>query len=244
MTPNPVRCPWAPIAWPCRSAATPPVPAVLFLHGAGGSGSGVLGMRRMVRDVTGRGYAVLAPDGLPWRPGRSGGIWSFLPASQREPVRDEAAFFAELVADASERYGIDPDRVLLAGFSAGGFMVTYLACAQPDAFPAYAPIAGGFWRPHPVECAGPVKLLHTHGFKDSTVPLEGRPLGGGQWLQGDISRGPRAVAKRKWVHGAGPGSVSGDRRVHAKGLVLRRRVPHLSLPSGAGGTQCRRDGRT
>lgn len=68
-------------------------------------------------------------------------------------------------------------------------MVTYLACAQPDAFPAYAPVAGGFWRPHPEACAGPVKLLHTHGFVDSTVPLEGRPLGGGRFLQGDIYEG-------------------------------------------------------
>jgi polyhydroxybutyrate depolymerase len=167
----------------------PNMGAVLFLHGAGGTGKGVLGMSRMVSDVTARGYAVIAPDGLPWRPGRQGGIWSFLPDTQREQARDEGAFSAELLADASERYNIDPDRVLLAGFSAGGFMVTYLACDTPDAFPAYAPIAGGFWRPHPQSCAGPVKLFHTHGFKDSTVPLEGRPLGGGRWLQGDIYEG-------------------------------------------------------
>ncbi|WP_371154024.1 PHB depolymerase family esterase [Jannaschia sp. 2305UL9-9] len=165
------------------------LPAVLFLHGAGGTGRGTLSMTGTIDAITDRGYAVIAPDGLPWRPGRRGGIWSFLPDAQREQRRDEGAFFAEVISDAQARYGIDPDAVLLAGFSAGGFMVNYLACETPDAFAAYAPISGGFWRPHPSDCAGPVKLLHTHGFRDSTVPLEGRPLQSGQWLQGDIFEG-------------------------------------------------------
>lgn len=165
------------------------MPAVLFLHGAGGTGRGTLGMRGTINAITDRGYAVIAPDGLPWRPGRRGGIWSFREDLARLETRDEGAFFAEVVADAAMRYDIDPDRVLLSGFSAGGFMVTYLACRTPEAFPAYAPVSGGFWRPHPESCAGPVKLLHTHGFTDSTVPLEGRPLRSGQWLQGDIFEG-------------------------------------------------------
>ncbi|SFI34432.1 polyhydroxybutyrate depolymerase [Jannaschia pohangensis] len=165
------------------------LPAVLFLHGAGGTGRGVLGMTGTIKALTDRGYAVIAPDGLPWRPGRSGGIWSFLPAIQRDKARDEPAFFAAVVADAATRYDVDPDRVALAGFSAGAFMVNYLACDTPEAFAAYAPVAGGFWRPHPENCAGPVRLLHTHGWTDGTVPLEGRPLRNGAWLQGDIFEG-------------------------------------------------------
>ncbi|WP_179379973.1 alpha/beta hydrolase family esterase [Jannaschia marina] len=165
------------------------VPAVLFLHGAGGTGRGVLGMTGTVEAITARGYAVIAPDGLPWRSGRTGGIWTFRRDLVRETPRDEAAFFAEVIADAADRHGIDPDRVILAGFSAGAFMVTYLACETPGAFPAYAPVSGGFWRPHPEACAGPVRLFHTHGWRDGTVPLEGRPLRGGQWLQGDIFEG-------------------------------------------------------
>lgn len=165
------------------------MPAIMFLHGAGGTGRGTLGMTGTINAITARGYAVLAPDALPRQPGRSGGSWSFLPNLQREQRRDEGAFFEEVIADAADRYDIDPDRVLLAGFSAGGFMVNYLACDTPDAFQAYAPVSGGFWRPHPESCEGPVKLLHTHGFRDSTVPLEGRPLRSGQWLQGDIFEG-------------------------------------------------------
>lgn len=63
-------------------------------------------------------------------------------------------------------------------------MVHYVACKTPDAFAAYAPVAGSFWRPHPTECAAPVKLLHTHGWTDGTFPLEGRIVGSG-FAQGD-----------------------------------------------------------
>ena len=65
-------------------------------------------------------------------------------------------------------------------------MTAYLACETPGVFTAYAPVAGNFWRPHPERCAGPVKLLHTHGWTDGTVPLEGRPLGAIDIMQGDV----------------------------------------------------------
>lgn len=166
-----------------------PFPAVIFLHGAGGTGRGALGMTGTIKAFTDRGYAVLAPDGLPWRDDREGGIWSFRADIMHGPGRDEAAFFAEIVADAAQTHAIDPDAVILAGFSAGAFMVSYLACDTPDAFSAYAPVSGGFWRPHPASCAGPVRLFQTHGWKDSTVPLEGRVLRNGQFVQGDIFEG-------------------------------------------------------
>ena len=166
-----------------------PHPAVVFLHGFGGSGRGTLGMRGTVDAITARGYAVLAPDGLPFEPGGTRGSWSFLPEPVRPRRRDEAAFLADVVADAGARYAVDGERVILAGFSAGGFMVSYLACERPDAFAAYAPVSGGFWRPHPDACAGPVRLLQTHGYRDGTVPLEGRPLRDGAFVQGDIFEG-------------------------------------------------------
>lgn len=160
-------------------------PSVLFLHGFGGSARGALGMTGVVEAVTARGYAMVAADGVP-REGGGGRRWNFLPEAQRARDRDEGAFLAAVMADAAARYGLDPARTLLAGFSAGGFTVHYIACEDPGAFAAYAPVAGAFWRPHPTACAGPVRLLHTHGWRDRTVPLEGRPLGGGRYVQGDV----------------------------------------------------------
>jgi len=158
-------------------------PLVVFLHGYGGSGEGTMKNRRMVDPLLSRGYAVMAPEGA-MRNGRRS--WNFYPGWDG---RDETAFLTEVVADAATRHGIDPERVVLAGFSAGGFMVNYLACDAPGTFSAYAPVSGGFWRPHPGTCKGPVRLFHTHGWTDNVVPLEGRILGGGRFHQGDIFAG-------------------------------------------------------
>ncbi|KAJ56223.1 polyhydroxybutyrate depolymerase [Actibacterium mucosum KCTC 23349] len=162
------------------------VPAVIFLHGAGGTGAREISNDAMRNGLLSRGYALIAPNGM-GREGRGGGFWSFIPG--REILRDENAFLDEVAADAAQKFGVDRDRIVLSGFSIGGSMTSYAACAQPDQFSAYAPVAGSFWRPHPAECTGPVRLLHTHGWTDGTVPLEGRPLRGGAINQGDVFHG-------------------------------------------------------
>ncbi len=163
-----------------------PAPAVIFLHGAGGTGQTALRNRAMVRALTKRGYAVIAPTGGRRFGNRTGRVWNFYPGWEG---RDEVDFLMRVAADAAGRFNLDRDRMMLSGFSAGGFMVNYLACAAPGSFAAYASVAGGFWRPHPETCAGPVRLFHTHGWRDKTVPLEGRALRGGTFLQGDIFAG-------------------------------------------------------
>jgi polyhydroxybutyrate depolymerase len=161
-------------------------PVVLFLHGAGGNGGGVMRNTGLTRALLARGYAVLAPTATK-RPGsKFGPVWVFYPGWEG---RNELQFLRDVLADAGTRFGLNTDRVLLSGFSAGAFMVSYLACDTPDACAAYAPVSGGFWRPHPDQCAGPVKLFQTHGWADKTVPLEGRYLGGGRFQQGDIFAG-------------------------------------------------------
>jgi polyhydroxybutyrate depolymerase len=164
--------------------------AVVFVHGYQSSGEGTMRNRGMVDALLARGYAVIAPDGSPM-PGRDGLSWAFRPEAGG---RDEAAFLRAVADDAAGRFGLDRGRMLLAGFSVGGSMVSYAACADPSGFAAYAPVSGGFWRPHPEGCTGPVRLLHTHGWSDTTVPLEGRILRGETLAdeqvlaQGDIFR--------------------------------------------------------
>lgn len=173
------------VAAPDRHEGDAARPIVVHFHGAGASGAAVLrDLGGMVEPFIARGYVVVAPNGLV-PPGRNGGSWSF---GVRPPLRDELAFIRQVLDDVTLRFHGDRSRVLLTGFSIGGSLVWYLACAAPQEFAAYAPLAGGFWRPHPADCAGPVKLLHTHGWRDQTVPLEGRPLRAGL-SQGDIFEG-------------------------------------------------------
>jgi len=148
-----------------------PMPAVLYIHGWGGSGSGALTNSGMVEGYLDRGYAVIAPNG---RPRQSGGgrSWAFHPRSAQQAA--DVAFLQTVRDDAIARFDLDESRIILAGFSIGGSMTAYTACLAPESFAAYAPLGGNFWRPHPTECAGPVRMLHTHGWRDGTVPLEGR----------------------------------------------------------------------
>ncbi len=150
-----------------------PIPAIFLLHGYGGEGAGSIRNKAMVNLMLGRGYAVIAPDGQPRTDG-AGRSWDFNP--ERPSTRDETAFLIAVADDAAAKYGLDRDKMLLAGFSIGGSMTSYVACNAPEAFAAYAPVAGSFWLPQPTSCKGPVRLLHTHGTADTTVPLLGREL--------------------------------------------------------------------
>ncbi|MBM1815023.1 alpha/beta hydrolase family esterase [Pseudosulfitobacter pseudonitzschiae] len=197
----------------------PPKGAIMFLHGYGGNGLGSLGRNGWAGTALARGYAVIGPDGDPME-GREGRSWSFHPNGPE--VRDETAFLTAVRDDAAARFGLDADSMVLAGFSIGGSMTHYLACAAPQAFAAYLPVGGAFWRPHPETCAGPVKLLHTHGWTDTTVPLEGRVIGGRDvndpqaFVQGDVF-----YAMRLWRQVNGCVQLAPDRFV-AEGPFMRR----------------------
>ena len=65
--------------------------------------------------------------------------------------------------------------------------VPRLACQLPSRFTGFAPVAGAFWNPLPQSCnAGPVAIRHIHGTSDKTVPMKGRAIAGGRFVQGDV----------------------------------------------------------
>lgn len=226
-----------------EQAANTSLPVVVFLHGYGSHGGNTMGNPRLVQPILDRGYAFIAPNGLPRRNG-PGASWVFHP--DQEQRRDELEFINAVLDDAS-KHGLDRSRVLLGGFSEGAFMTSYIACRAPDQFAGYAALAGGFWRPHPDKCTGPVRLFQTHGWSDGTVPLEGRPLAGGKFLQGDIfqtlqiwrdansctqmradersAKGPYWI--RKWTHCA-PGSAL-EFALHPGGHILPQGWPDMAL---------------
>jgi len=95
-------------------------------------------------------------------------------------------------------------------------MTSYVACTHPKDFAAYAPVAGSFWRPEPTTCAGPVRLLQTHGWAEQTVPLEGRTLAQG------IAEGDVFVALQIWRATDGYTAMQPD-SITSEGLYQRRR---------------------
>jgi polyhydroxybutyrate depolymerase len=157
------------------------VPALIFAHGFRGTARGVMrngSLRRLASDL-GAALIAVKSDGPGWD----------LPNGPRTLDSDgsrEFRYFDAVIADAAKRLPIDTDRLVATGFSAGGMMVWNLACARPDRFAGFIPIAGTFWLEPPAQCAKPVaSIVHIHGNADRTVPLMGRVIG--PTKQGEVS---------------------------------------------------------
>lgn len=158
-----------------------PYPAVVFLHGYGAGGYVALSIGE---PILARGYAVIGPQGLD----DSIGLARWNVPTGKNDGRNEPAFLRQVIESATNEHNIDPTRIILSGHSNGGTMTSYVACDDPGFARAYAPLSGTFRRPHPTleACSGPVNLLHTHGWTDDDVPIEGQSLWGGEIIQGDV----------------------------------------------------------
>ena len=168
------------------------LPAVIYFHGHSSSGRNVVRNKRLVNKITKRGYLLIAPNGTAGK-GRTALGW---PARRdADGRRDDVAFTSEVMASVRRRVSLDEKKILVTGYSSGGSMAWHLACYTFDTFTGFAPIAGGLRRPVPVgKCpAGPVRLLHIHGFSDPQVPLEGRGIR--DWHQGNVFEGLSILRK-------------------------------------------------
>jgi polyhydroxybutyrate depolymerase len=169
------------IAMPEGHDGVTPVGALVWSHGYRGSAAGVMrngSLRRMVSDA---GLALIAAQGV-------NGTWD-LPYGPRTFDSDgalEFAYFDAVIADATARFAINPERIIASGFSAGGMMVWNLACSHPEDFAGFIPISGTFWLRPPETCAEPISsIVHIHGDADRTVPLTGRVIA--ETKQGEVA---------------------------------------------------------
>lgn len=180
---------------------------VMHLHGAGGRGRGLLDSG-LAQGALARGYVFVAPDGYhpDFRYRRN---WS-VPARGTQFNRDDTMFLRDVLADAQTKAGVKDMPVLLAGFSRGGSMVWDIACHDPGFARAYAPLAGAFWEDLPETCAAPVRLFHTHGWNDRTIPFEGRSLRDGSVIQGDVWASLKIMRETNGCGNRQPGRNSFD----------------------------------
>ena len=146
--------------------------AIIFAHGYRGTATGVMRNRGLSTVASDLGVALIAVKS-------AGDDWSIPGAPKMGSIAgvDELAYFDRVVADATARFPIDPNRLMITGFSAGGMMVWTLACHRSQSFAGFAPMAGTFWRPTPETCmTPPASIVHIHGDADRIVPLQGRKV--------------------------------------------------------------------
>lgn len=132
------------------------VPLLVMLHGAGGSAEHAWSV--LHADAEERGVAVLLPDSRGW-------TWQFAPGNFGSDLR----FLDAALAFTFDRVPVDPTRIALAGFSAGGSIALSLGPSNGDLFRwvmAFAPtgIVVTGMEGHP-------RFFVAHGTQDEIAPI-------------------------------------------------------------------------
>jgi phospholipase/carboxylesterase len=157
-----------------------PFPAIIALHGWGASAHDLLGLAPVLHD--GRAL-VLCPEGpvaVPFGGGQYGHGWFPLRMGEATDVaafRHAADLLRDFVRQAVVRYPIDPEKIVLAGFSQGGMMAYDLAMREPARFAGLAALSS--WLPPQLvedlpklpEHEG-FPVLVVHGTRDNRIEVE------------------------------------------------------------------------
>jgi polyhydroxybutyrate depolymerase len=156
--------------------------AIVFAHGYRGSAAGVMRNKSLARTASELGVAIIAADSAE-------NDWDIpgTPSNMRATGDAEYDYFDEMIDHASAGFAIDRNRLMAAGFSAGGMMVWELACRRSDLFSVFVPMSGTFWGSELPTCDTPAaSIIHIHGNSDPTVPLAGRRIMA--TTQGDVEK--------------------------------------------------------
>jgi len=134
-----------------------PLPLLLLLHGASGSGAGML--RRVGAAADEAGIAVLAPDSR-------GGTWDAI----RDRFGADVTFINRALEHVFARASVDPARVAVGGFSDGASYALSLGLANGDLFPRVIAFSPGFVVSAAVH--GRSRFFVSHGTADPILPIE------------------------------------------------------------------------
>ena len=157
-----------------------PFPTLVALHGWGASAHDLLGLAPLLH---GGEALVLCPQGrtrVPIGPGMDGYGW-FPLSGGREPDLKEvdaaARALRAFLARALDAYPVDREKLVLLGFSQGGFMAYQLALGEPAGFAGL--IALSSWLPEPLAASlaprpeyADLPTLVIHGTEDPMIPVE------------------------------------------------------------------------
>jgi len=134
------------------------LPVVFVFHGAGGTGAEARTRFDLERATDG-GAIFIYPNAVQ-------GTWDIRPSSLDGKRVDLLLRFL------TQSYCIDPDRIYMAGFSAGAVFTLYLGCNVPGPFRGMAVVAGTDQRFSRGCCKEPLSALFIHGSQDEFIPFD------------------------------------------------------------------------
>lgn len=160
---------------PVRAPGRPPL--LVLLHGIGSNELAMAGLapaldpRLLILSV--RAPRSLGPYAFEWFPMAFGPDGPIVEPGVAAPAWQRILAFTE---DAIEAYGVDPERVVVGGFSQGGMVALGALLARPDRLAGAICLSGHLLPDAVAFAAEPDRLegkpvLITHGTRDGTLPV-------------------------------------------------------------------------
>ncbi len=140
-----------------RTQPAGPLPLLVLLHGAGGSGAGIV--RRLGSFADEAGLIVLAPDAR-------ASTWD---AIRGNPGPD-VSFLNRALERVFETAAVDPARITVGGFSDGATYVLTLGLLNGSLFRRVLAFSTGFFAGGALE--GKPRFFISHGVADTVLPID------------------------------------------------------------------------
>jgi polyhydroxybutyrate depolymerase len=148
-----------------------PLPAVILLHGGGGTGAQLERFTDFDRIAASAGIVALYPQGV-------GHEWNDHRGPGGQSSADDRQFLLDLVDQLAAKGIVDPARIYVVGISNGGLMALDMACNHADRLAGIGVVAASLPLGYRCEPSRALPIVFFHGTEDRFIPFEGGRIAG------------------------------------------------------------------